>query len=353
MKTTTPILILLFLPFFSFSQSFFINSTNYAGTENYIYEIDLNTLTQEEIYACPTTNSDNQVFEMRYHDIAVTQSHIYYCSAWGSLYRKSITDDLSCEYLGTFNIAINSLCSDGSNYIYAAGFQNGESYIYKYNITTGVFSFMGYLPNEIIPAGDLFFYQNRFYVTTKNWDLPSCGIYEINMQDVNNSCNVMSLGNLQAYGAFSIDFGIYSKAYILVFDQGTVTGTVYELDMEQYELGEPIYQINNSYITGAAAVYERTSLNSVCGVLGLPDTEQAGNYMNIANPVTNKIEIETNIDQNDILESRLFDISGRIIRDFSNKSFDEFYVSGASSGTYILELKLSTGQKISKKIIIE
>ncbi|RYJ45140.1 T9SS type A sorting domain-containing protein [Flavobacterium beibuense] len=359
MRTTTSLLLLFFISSLCFSQQAYITATDmiYTGsqwyTENYLYEINLNDLSLQEINTC----NSNSYYSNAIKDIGIDSNNsIYYCKST-DFYVISINGNEYCESIyNTVYYPLNSLCVAGSS-IYATGYTNNNAYMYQYNIELETFEVMGSLPNNIRPLGDLFFYENKLFLVCQETDSSFYEIYQINMQNVSESCPYMSFEDYlpEGYhpnGAFSINNGDSSTPYIVVYSTYLDNSTLHELDLQNKILYPQVMELPGK-VEGAAALYDLFSTDAVCNSLDIPDTRQASNYINITNPVTNKIEIETNISQNDILESRLYDISGRIIRDFSSKSFDEFYVSGASSGTYILELKLSTGQRISKKIIIE
>jgi hypothetical protein len=173
---------------------------------------------QDPEIICQPTNNVEQYFENTYTDIAIDYlNNIYYVSAWGSLYRKN-TNDSSCEFLGKFgdNLGtINSLVADSNVLLYASGNSNGVGVLYKYDINLGVFSELGSLPTNYIASGDLFFYEDRLFLTAQNITTSKYCIIEINMIQPEISCFYMDLNNLEALSAFSVNYGTFSKSYIL------------------------------------------------------------------------------------------------------------------------------------------
>lgn len=241
------------------SQSFYVNTVDNFQLNNKIYQLDIshNNETTENI--CPPTNNIGQYFENTYTDIAIDKNNnMYYVSAWGSLYKKN-HNDLTCHYLGKFgpNIgSINSLVADSNDFIYASGNLNGVGMLYKYNLNSGIFYEIGNLPLNYIPSGDLFFYNNRLFLTCINKSNSTSCILEINLIYPLHSCFYMNINN-EALGAFSIDYGSYSKTYLITSNLMN-SSSIYEVDMPNKQVGN-LVRSYNYIIYGAASEYNLKS----------------------------------------------------------------------------------------------
>lgn len=325
------------------SQEFYVDTTlNMSSTLNKIYKLDISNASQTEETFCVPTNPANEV----YTDIAIDISNnLYYVTTSGALYRKN-SSNANCEFLGDFTPspgAIRALVSDSGPYLYAVG---SPAKLYKYEISTGTFSYMGDLPSGQYVAGDLFFYNRRLFVTTLT------GILEINMNTPSASCPFINFGALSnLFSAFSINDGSNSKVYVI--GSSGWNSTLYELDMISKQIGPPIrtygYQIN-----GAAKYYDLTDMESTCTPsLGVQEISTTGIYFDVVNPTKNSIICKTNLERQQIISILLFDNSGRLIKDFSNQnSIEKLDVSNIPDGLYLLTIGTKKGEKYTKKIII-
>lgn len=324
------------------SQQFYVNSI-IGNNTNKVYKLDVSNPSQIDEPFCPPTMG---TYPETYTDIAIDGSNnIYYVTSTGRLYRKNSSNS-TCDFLGDFtvtNASITSLISDSGKYLYGTGSPNK---LYRYDISSGIFTDMGNLPSGQVSAGDLFFYEGRLFICTLT------GILEINMANPSQSCPFMTLGSSNIYAAFSINYGTHSKVYVIrtLF----ATSELSELDMINKQIGPAI----NTYahkINGAATIYDLTSTEAACTPtpLAVRETDTSGIYFNVINPVKNTIICHTNIDRREIISIRLFDNSGRLIKDFSNQNqMERLDVSGISKGIYVLTLSTKTGETYTKKIII-
>jgi len=243
------------------AQTFYANSINYVPLQNQTLMLDLSNCNTPLINTCPPTNNVVQAFEAQYTDIALDiNGNFYYVSGWGSLYTRNINNPSSCQFLASFGVTINALVADISGVIYAAGNNGGVCSLYKYDPATGVFSTIGNFPPNYFSAGDLFFYEGRLFLTCTNSNFTQAYLIEVNIADPMKSCYYMGLQNLQAYGAFSINYPSYSKAYIIsttFISNNNYQAFLYEIDMASRTVGAAIctypYAIN-----GAASVYHYT-----------------------------------------------------------------------------------------------
>ncbi|MGE6395812.1 T9SS type A sorting domain-containing protein [Chryseobacterium scophthalmum] len=341
---------LLFSSIHIYCQEFYVNSITGSPLTNHVHKFNINNSTEVSQNVCtPSANMDS------YSDIAIDSSNnIYYISQVGLLYKESTTTS-NCTYLGHFSTnpgltygIINSLTADSGNFLYALG---GNNILFRYDINTGVFSNLGIIPNSQTAGGDLFFYENRLFLLT------TTGILEINMANPSQSCPFMDINLPQLYAGFSINYGTYSKAYILSNSLNSsfqVISTLYEVDMVNKQLGNAI-RIYNHNIYGAAASYNLTSTNSSCiPILSTEENNFDNDYLNVINPAKNNIIVQTNIKRSEIISIRLYDNSGRLIKDFSNQNnIVRLEISGIVSGNYLLSLSTKNGKTHTKKIIIK
>lgn len=344
--------ILLVVSIQSYSQSFFVNTVDNTQLINNVYKFDFSNSNEITETICPPTNNIGQYFENTYTDIAIDKNNsIYYVSGWGSLYKKKFNDS-TCHYLGKFAPivgTVNSLVADNSNFLYAAGNLNGVGVIYKFDTTSGVFYEIGNLPLNYLPSGDLFFYSNSLFLACVDTSNSNPCIIEVNMINPSKSCLYMNINN-EALGAFSIDYGSSSKVYIITSDLAN-SSSIYEVDMLNKKVGNLINSFN--YIAyGAASKYALTSTNSICGSSAIDENIKNKFYININNPARNSIIINTNIDTRDVSSVYLFDITGKLIKNFNTSSTD-LDISNISDGIYMLILNTRNGEKYSKKVIIK
>lgn len=345
--------ILLLVSIQCYSQSFFVNTVDNTQLINTIYKFDVSNSSEISETFCPPTNNIGQYFENTYTDIAIdNNNNMYYVSAWGSLYKRRFNDS-TCHYLGVFAPIIgniNSLVAENNNFLYASGNLNGVGVIYKFDTISGIFYQVGNLPLNYLVSGDLFFFNNRLFLTcldTSNSNNPC--IIEVNMINPSESCFYMSI-NDEAIGAFSIDNGSHSKVYILTSNLINLS-SIYEVDMLNRNVGNLIRSYNY-IIYGAASKYALTSTNSVCVNLSIDEYIKNKFYLNINNPARNSIIINTNIDTRDDLSIYLFDMTGKLIKSF-NTGIRCLDISNISDGMYMLILNTKNNEKFSQKLIIK
>lgn len=329
------------------SQEFYVNGlTINPGAvipSNIVFKLNVSNNSETSESFCQLPSSSSEV----YTDIAIDQyGNSYYVTNSGLLYKKN-GNGSGCQFLGDFSYGgINSLAIDSGNFLYAIGGQSNQ--LYRYDIASGVFSDLGNIPANESAGGDLFFYENRLFLTTAN------GLLEINMVDPSQSCPFMNIQLPSLYAAFSIDYGTYSKAYI-ISGNNNWSSTLYEVDMVNKVLSDPIRTYNYP-IYGAASVYNLTSTNSTCSLtpLSVQETNTSNKFFNVINPAKNTIICKTNIDRKEITQIRMFDNSGRLIKDFSNQNnIENLDISNFPDGIYLLTIATKNREKYTKKIIIK
>jgi hypothetical protein len=324
-----------------YSQEFYVNTTSNINN-NEIYK--LNVINPSEIpvpFCSPTVNT----FQI-YQDIAIdSNNNVYYVTSDGLLYRKN-SNNSNCEFLGNFtNSSSNSLVADSGSFIYSVGVNKLD----KYDINSGTFSEVGQLPSGYTSTGDLFFFESRLFLTTSN-----SRILEINLLNPSQSCLFTTLTNISSYAAFSINYGTYSKAYIINNAINyPYNSTLHELDINTKQLGNTIRTYNHK-INGAATAYNLTSTNSSCTpTLSTQENKSNNDYFKIVNPAKNVIFVETTIKRNDIIAINLFDNTGKKVKDFSNQNkLEKLNISGINTGSYLLTFKIKNGEMFTKKVMI-
>ena len=116
------------------AQDVYVTSPVDVPVGNQTYKINLATCAAQEVHTCPPTNNTGQYPENQYTDIALDgEENLYWVSGWGSLYKRKLSDDNSCQFLGSFTSSntVNALVADSSNTLYAAGNGGGVCTFYK------------------------------------------------------------------------------------------------------------------------------------------------------------------------------------------------------------------------------
>jgi hypothetical protein len=179
-----------------------------------------------------------------------TMGNLYWVSVEGALYTSKLNDSASCQFLGVFDndSDIQGLVANVSGDILAIGTNgyNNRTKLYEYQPKTKKFTTLGVLPYGFIASGDLFFYEGRLFYTSTSF------LVEINLHTLSESCNYMSLGDINPYAAFSIQNGTCSEAYV-VGNTGGIS-SLYKLDLYSKTISEPICTYP-FYVNGAASVY--------------------------------------------------------------------------------------------------
>lgn len=326
------------------AQEFFVNTIDFPPVppSDNVYKLNIsNASVTPESFCIPAVVSD-----AGYTDIALDKfNNFYYVTSAGLLYGQNKQEGSSCQFLGDFSTGtINSLTADWDNNLYAIG---SLGILYKYDIDSATFSVMGNVPG-VIPGGDLFFYENRLFLTTTE------GIIEINMVDPSQSCPFINSGSLypSLYAGFSVDYGSYSKAYVI--NNVNQNSVLYEVDMVNHQIGNPIRTYNHR-IYGATTAYSLTSSNSTCSpTLSTKENKSNNEYFDVINPAINIIKIKTNIRIDQITSIRLYDLTGKLVRDFNEISnIESLNIADISTGAYLLTLSTKKGETHTKKIIIK
>lgn len=312
--------------------------------ENSCQLVNMSNCTKTNIPLCASSLSG---------DIAVDGNENLYYINDGNVLLKQNHNETTCQSLGTFpsispsnTITINSLVVDSNNDVYASG-TNSNSPIkgrfYKYNPSTGIVE-IGLLPNDAIPLGDLFFFENRLFLTCRNNAFTDTFLLEINVANPSISSTYMNLNGISPFGAFSTYANGVSKSYLLT--RGFTQGKIYELNI-------PLQTITllscdlNTLLNGADSYYELSDplrVNSVANPI---------KYFNVKNPARTSIDIDTNIDNDMVKSLALYDITGRRTTDFKLTDKLGLPIAGLNPGLYILQLVTIDGVLYNQKIVIK
>jgi hypothetical protein len=247
--------------------------------ENKTFLMNADNCDSQKIYTCLPTNNLSEFYENVYYDIAIdTNQNIYYISPRGSLYMRNLKDTTSCQFLGTFGLngnEINSLEVDLDENLYASGnlgSSSDGSALYKYTAKTHVFSTVGKFPPNMLSGGDLFFYEGTLFLAAyDSYDNDSTSfLVNVNVSDPSLSCRYMDLPVAAPWGAFSIKYSSYSKAFIIVpgISSNSYISTMYEVDIPSKKISQPVCTYPYA-ILGSASLYNFTPsfLTRACNTL--------------------------------------------------------------------------------------
>lgn len=373
MRNFFSIILLLVATFSLKAQKIYINGSGGPyGSGNTTYYLSSNkcdTFFGENInptlYTCKATYQPNPWTDSIYNDIAVDNNeNIWYVTKTGHLYKRSLTDTGSCSYVGDFHMAnaqtqlygISSLVAgkDGSIYaacnVYTVNHQD-TCKIYKYHPSSG-FSLVGDMPG-VYSSGDMFFSEYRLFMTCTTRDEDSSFIYEVVLKDPKQSCYYMPLGKYYPYGTVSIEDGKQTKVIISTTDSNRANSYLVGVDIPNKKILDTICTYP-FLIRGAAYYYNRTGDSTNCPYV--PATV-SNNYisdveLNTLNPSKNNIRLQTSLTYNDINRVRLFDLSGRNVKDYSILQFpSQLSIEEVPEGLYVLQIVLKNGRLFNKKII--
>lgn len=317
------VLLQLFLLTNAHSQTFYVSCPVNVPVEKKAFQLSTTDCTPVQMFVCPPTNDTFQFPENQFLDIAMDKNqNLYYVSGGGgSLYKRSLNDTTSCQFLGTFFSGMVALVADSDDLIYGCTQVNGICGLYRYRISSGVFDTVGILPTGLYAAGDLFFYEGWLFLTGTTPTYTASYLAEIDIDDPSQSCYYMGLENLQPWSAFSINYGAYSKAYVL----STITDTssaLIELDIENKTIGNPI--CTYPFLAGGAATYYNLTASSsnVCDTNNTAiNSNLLGIIFSIQNPVSDYIQIRANTDDVQIENLTLFNAFGKQVKHYSNENF--------------------------------
>ncbi|CAM4234561.1 T9SS type A sorting domain-containing protein [Flavobacterium terrigena] len=331
------IIFILLLTSRVFSQSFYVNSPNnsfvngnFQSYTNY-YEVNVSQCTSIQQNICVGTVGITG-------DLAMDSNNNIYSSIGGDLYKyNSISQN--CEFVTTLPPStVSAMIADSQGNIYTAGTK-----IYKYSPISNNFTLLGNLPPQTTAIGDFFFFENRLFLTCEITNSNNSTLLEVNLTNPSLSTNYMSLGNLYPYAATSVNVGLNSKCYLI--SGNSSQSTIREVDIVSQTIS-PIICTLNYAVFGAASYYNQSD------VLSNDQFNSNEPFVKIKNPAIDFINIDTNINKSEFKSINLFDISGRLARQYevNNQDLD---ISGIQPGYYILCIELSNLQKFNLKVIIK
>lgn len=249
------------------AQTFYVNTLK-DPFDNKTYQINVQTCDTVQLFTCSPTNDTLQYFENVYDDIAIDgNQNLYYASALGSVYRRSLTNN-ACQFVGTFGHNINALVADRNGDLLAAGNENDVCTLYKFTVATNSFTTLGNFPPSFFSSGDLFFYEDKLFLTANNADFTNSFLVQVNLSNPSQSCYYMNLHNLYPYAAFTLNDGT-PKAYLISTGaRGSVfTSTLYEINLSARTLSTALCTFPFQ-IMGAASIYiSLPTINPDCSAL--------------------------------------------------------------------------------------
>lgn len=337
------------------AQQFYTNiSYRAGGNETYYLNSDscdkLTDSTNLPIYTCPLGSVH------AYNDIAVDAQYMWYISRSGELYKRKLADTTSCTYIGRFSYGqetFTPLVADTVGNIYTASYSKDSVFLYKYNQVS--FKKIGNLPDWAIPCGDMFFYENRLFLTCYYQRTDSIFILEISTIP-EQSCYYMSLGNMYTYSAFTIRPPEGDDKVFIVPSWHTGpedTSMLVEIDMRAKKILDTVC----TYVfmsRGAASYYPAYWDTTHCPVT--TDISSSGisdRSISISNPAKSKVIFQTNVAADEIKYISLYDLSGRIVKSYQQSQFpDNIDISSLAEGMYIIRILLHDATIWNEKIIV-
>lgn len=337
------------------AQQFYVTTSPLSGVDNksYLLNIDSCTLftdsTNLPVFSCSS----------QYHidDIAFDKDdNIWYLNNYGELYKRKANDTV-CQYVGQSPGGNNAMVADSSGNIYLAGGyalagSHKSGLLSKYDGSS--FAANDTLPNGVFSAGDLFFYENRLFLTATNSNLDSSYILEINLHSPKHSCVYMQLPDMRPYGVFTIKKeNETARVFILSVDTPNYNSTaLVEIDM-------PNKKVLNTLCTypfmarGAASYYPSIWDSTSCPKpTFIKNYTSKGEYINTLNPVSNRIRVATNMTSKDIHKVCLYGLSGTLLKTYTPKEFpDKLDISTVPSGLYLLQIKSVEGVLWKEKVL--
>ncbi len=328
----------------AFSQNFYVIGSDNNITNKCEY-VNLTDCSKIQIPLCSTFGTSG--------DIAVDSSNNLFFINNGRFLFKQNENETSCIQLGEFPIisqnnvaSINALVFSGNGKLYAVSKQSsGTSRLYEYSFANGIVE-LGLLPAQTISLGDLFFFENRLFLTCKNQNGTEVNLLEVNVENPIQSQILMPLIDVvPPFGAFSTYINGMSKSYLL-------SRSFIENEGKVYELNIPLQTTTllscgvNALLNGADSYYE------------LSTPLKTNNFLKkdiqivINNPAKNNIIFNSKFDF-DLLESVIiYDIAGRLSKKFNLNIDIDLPISNLKNGLYLIEIKTKKGQIINQKLII-
>lgn len=204
------------------------------------------------IFTCPPVSTG---IDTVYNDIAIDKfDNLWYLTFGGNLYRRKLDDTNSCQYVTKVPSMLGAaLVADTAGSLYIAGNLNDSGRVFKYD-TNGL-HFLGFLPKDMLVAGDLFFYEHRLFMTCNDVKIDTGYIIEIVTADPSQSCYFMKLDSTIAYGAFTVVDNNKSRVYITTanrpdFDRSDLL----ELDMVNRKTGRVVRRFSKDMFPHALDV---------------------------------------------------------------------------------------------------
>ncbi|MCB9065463.1 MAG: T9SS type A sorting domain-containing protein [Chitinophagales bacterium] len=335
------------------AQKFYVNTVSTTGIVNKTYNLNADSCdiisdsTNLPIFTCTGSGQF-------YTDMAVDDTNLWYVTSQGKLYSRKINDTTSCKYVGAFEnglVTVTALISDTIGNIYAGGRIGDTNIIFRYHNNT--FSRVGNLPQWATPLGDLFFYQNRLFLTCNNGTTGNNFILEVD-SITKQSCFFMPLSKFNAFGAFTIrPKEGKEEVFLLGTQDGTLTPSyLVEIDM----IGKTIKDTLCTYpftTSGASSYYPAIWDSSTCPPVSVTNkSSYKHELVSVLSPCKDIIRIISTIDNASIEYLRLYDTFGRKLKSYNNSDFpNNLSISDIPDGIYILYIRSIDGLNESYKVV--
>lgn len=339
------------------AQQFYVSASPFGTPDNKTYKLHIDSCgtftdsTNLPIFTCHSSGHINDIAIDKDNTLWYITDTIINKTIYSALTKRKLSDS-NCQFVAQFPFSsMNSLVADTIGNIYITGGYGG-GWLYKYDGNN--LSVIDSLPKHMAPAGDLFFYNNRLFVTCNSSSLDTAYIAEYNFNDPGQACYYMPLGKMQPYSAFTIHKEAASDR-VFILDVHTPNYDKTSL----IEIDIPNKKILNTLCTypivarGAASRYPAVWDSTSCPPpSGISSHTKVSDDLRIYNPANDRIVVKTSVESSEIVHVDLFSLSGMKIKSYTKSEFpNNLDISAIPIGLYILQVKINTGQVWNKKVL--
>lgn len=342
---------------FTQAQQYYVSASPFGSPDNKTYALHIDSCgkitdsTNLPIYTCHSPGHINDIAVDKDSTIWYVIDTVINKTSYSALAKRKLSDS-NCQLVVQFpHSSINSLVADTVGNIYATGGYGG-AWLYKYDGTN--LSIIDSLPKNMAPAGDLFFYDNRLFITCNSTNLDTGYIAEYNLNYPGHGCYYMSLDSMRPYGAFTVyNEGTSDRVFILTVHPPNYDKTsLVEIDI-------PNKKILNTLCTysfvgrGGASRYPAVWASSNCPPpSGINDHVPNSNDITVLQPVRDRILLKTEIKRAEINSISLYSLSGQRLKSYTQNDFpDKLEASNIPGGLYLLQVKTINGNIWNKKVL--